>query len=176
MKSILLLVIASFLLSLSSAAQDTALHVNYYLTALRNEHHSFYKPGTRLAIAYNDGTSKRIIKGVFKGEKNDEMVIADKGGKKNQTYIPVDQITAARRIHPRSRIAFGIIGTALVTGGAIILNDSGNSVRSTYQAILAIPFIGLGSYLVVAVPISLLADQLTKKKRQNGWKFQLSEH
>jgi hypothetical protein len=165
----------AFLTSLSSTAQDTLPHLGYRFVALRNSERAFYKTGTRLVIKYTDGSSTQRLRGAFAGVMNGSIAIGARGGSKSMTVIPVEDISMVRKVHPQRRVAFAIIGTVLVGGGTAILESGGNSPGSAMRGALIIPVIGIGSYLLFAVPITLIAEKLNEKKRKNGWKFELSE-
>jgi hypothetical protein len=175
MKLTLLILIGTLSTSLSLTAQVTLPHLNSNFIALRNSEHVFYKVGKRLAIEYNIDSFTQRVKGMLAGAKNGSIMIGAKGVNKSTAVIPIADISMVRKVHPQRRVAFGIIGTALVAGGTAILGSAGNSPGSAMRNALVIPIIGIGSYFLFAVPVSLMVEKLSEKKQKNGWKFEISE-
>jgi hypothetical protein len=170
------LIILSVLLSLSVAVTSSAQGVAPALVASKNGYEKRYRPGTRLCIKYGNDSSTQKTRGIFTDVVDGKIVIAFKKKSKVQVVIPVEDITMLRKIKPGKRILYAAAGTALVAGGAAVIEQSGNSAGSGMATALVIPVIGAGVYTLCAVPVSLLFEKMGEKKRSSGWSFSVQQY
>ena len=176
MKLALLVLIGAFFIYHPLFGQDTLPNLNVSLIASRNGNLTSYEGGARLMIKHKSGSSTERVRGTFAGAFNKSIAIAKKqGGIRSITSIAIEDILMVRKINPRKRLAFGIIGTMLVGGGAAILESTGDSPGKAMGGALVIPVIGVGSYVLFAVPVTLLIEKLNEKKAESGWKFELAK-
>lgn len=155
-----------------SFSQDTALRSTSVLVASRNGAEEVYTIGTKLVLKYKDSLSVKRIRGVFSGSFEGKVLIT-KGNKNNKVLISVDSIILLRKIHPIRRIVFAAIGTALIGGGAAILDNGGDTPGSAIGGAFIIPVIGLGVLFVYTVPASLILEKINENRKSRGWKFSL---
>lgn len=156
----------------SAFTQSIDTGSSYVLVATNNASHNVYKQGARFFIRYSNGETGKKVRGVLTGFSDTEIVISTFSDLNNKTTIPIDSITKLRRINPRARLAFGIAGTALISVGAAVIN---NSSGSGFKDALIIPVIGAGSFLLYVVPISLLIEKLNEKTKTGGWTFSIEK-
>ena len=171
MKIYTLALLALILLSMNIAAQDTTSHFYSGLMASNYETEHMYKPGTRLLIKYGNENALNKQKGILTGISATGIALKRRKNSDELTVIRFDDMAVVKKVHPQRTIIFAAVGTALVTGGAIIIDGAGNTPGSTLRAALAIPLIGVGTYLVCSIPVSLLIDKFSERKRSSGWKF-----
>lgn len=156
-----------------SFAQDTPLQSTPILIASRNGAEEVYTIGTKLVLKYKDSLSVKRIRGVFSGSWGEKILITK--GNRNKYEVFVDSIVMLRKIHPIRRIVFAAIGTALIGGGAAILDNGGDSPSSAIKGAFIIPFIGIGVYFICAVPASLILEKVNENRKSRGWKFSLHQ-
>jgi hypothetical protein len=157
--------------SMATLGQDTTPNLSYSIVAKKNHQVVRYKPGTHLCVLYRSDASTLRARGFYEGVINGQIVIAKK---KNgvRVLIPVEDLTLLRKIAPGKRIVLGAMGTGMIAGGAALM-DKGDPHRNGMSNAMLIPVIGVGAYLVLATPISLLIEKASEKRQRNGWSFQL---
>ncbi|MDB5232585.1 MAG: hypothetical protein JWN76_3390 [Chitinophagaceae bacterium] len=172
MKNYLLTILTVLLFINSSlSAQDGIPHYSHTIIASKNGIEKIYKLGSRLFITYQNGSDQQKLRGYFTGVTNGKIAIARKKKTSEEILIPVENITVLRKINPGKRIIYGAVGTALVAGGAAIINKRSNSPGAGMRDALIIPIIGVGVYSLCVVPATLLLEKLSEKKRSSGWTF-----
>lgn len=153
-----------FFNSFSSFAQKNKLVAN------RNRESESYKIGEKVVIKFEkDGDIERT-RGVILNISEANFTVGNKRGTK-QTLIPVENISLIRKINPFQRIIYGVIGTAMISGGAALIDSGGDSPGSAMRGALLIPVVGVGVYVLGAIPVSIIVERLFEKKRDSGWKF-----
>lgn len=154
-------------------AQDTSLIKSAnVLIASRNGAEEVYTIGTKVVLKYKDSLSIKKIRGIF-SESFEGKVLITKGNKNNKVIISVDSIIMLRKIHPIRRIVFAAIGTALIAGGGVILDNGGSSPGSAIRGAFIIPVIGAGVCFIFAVPGSLVLEKINENRKSRGWNFSL---
>lgn len=154
-----------------SFAQDISLRSKAILIASRNGAEEVYTIGTKLVLKYKDSLSVKRIRGRFSGSWENKILITK--GNRNKYEVFVDSIVMLRKIHPIRRIVFAAIGTALIGGGAAILDKGGDSPSSAIRGAFIIPVIAIGVLFVYTVPASLILEKVNENRKIRGWKFSL---
>lgn len=166
-----------FLVSaISSSAQHNAGDLSYTLIASRNTIQKIYSPGSRFFLKYTNHASMHHCRGVFTGITDDKIVITTNKRKRENILIAPGDIILLRKIKPGKRILYGGIGTALVAGGAALINNAGDTPGSAIGGAIVIPFIGAGVFFLGAIPVMLLVEKLNEKNTANGWKFTIEKN
>jgi hypothetical protein len=177
MKSIIyfaVLILSSFSFN-CCYCQSAVPDLSYSISATKNGDSRSYKPGTPLFLKYNVDNSVTKARGYYLGTINDSVFIGKKRNKKSIQLIHINDILVLRKINPRKRIILGAIGTTLVAGGAVLAERTGNSPGGAMATALLIPVIGAGSYMVFAIPVTLLMENFSEKRKANGWQFILKK-
>lgn len=171
MKNYLIVFLAVTIFYVKSYAQDTTNVIFKNFVASKSSERKLYPIGTRLFIRYTNERSTNKLRGIIAG-LNKTKIFIKQGKKDSLISINIIDITLVRKIDPRGRIILGIVGTALVGGGAAFIDDGGNSPGSAMRDALIIPIIGVGSFCLHAVPITLFIEKIDERRRSNGWIFQ----
>jgi hypothetical protein len=127
--------------------------------------------GKKYLVKYQEAGEKKKTKLFFIGFSGDSILLTSRNGKKEQV-VPVSSIQSMKRVNSSFRIIVGSIGVAGVAGGAAILENGGKG-GTGWNTILAIPLVGIATYAIVAVPVSLLLDKLGEKRVNEGWSFRI---
>jgi hypothetical protein len=173
MKVNLLFILVTLVTFLSAVGQQALPDLSYSLIASKNRNEAWYNAGMRLCVKYKNPASVKRVKGIFAGVSDGEILVARKKKSEEGVLVPVEEIIAVRKINPRKRIVYGTIGALLVGGGGAIIDKGGNTPGSAMKGAFIIPLIGVGSYFLAAIPVSMLLDKAGEKKRSSGWEFQL---
>jgi hypothetical protein len=158
--------------SISLSAQPAGPDLTYELVASQKGTETTYKPGSKLFLKYNNDHSAKKCRGIFAGIKDGEIVIMNKRKDTEILILPRD-ITLLRRIRPGSRLILGGIGTAMVVGGTAGVDNAGSTHASSLRSAGAIAFVGVGVFVLLAIPVTLFVEKVSEKKIVNGWKFEV---
>ena len=169
-----LLVFITYLFSNALFAQNFKLDSSYKLIAVKDNFRKTFRTGTKFFVKFYNDSSVQKYRGVFTGITNDKIIITTHKKEKVLLILP-ENILLLRKIKPVSRIIYAGVGTILVTSGAIVLNNSGNTPASAIQGAFLIPVIGIGTYFLFAIPASLLIEKLGEKKKVDGWAFKIEK-
>jgi hypothetical protein len=172
MKHYIIVFLAVTIFQTQSFAQDAANGTFSNLAASKNGNRERYPIGTRLLIRYASDNSEKKVRGTIAGLSSTEIFIQPKKKEDSLIKLNINGITLVRKINPKRKKIYGIVGTVLVAGGIAIVGSGGDSPGSAMKGALAIPLIGAGSYFLFAIPITLLIEKAREKRSSNGWKFQ----
>jgi hypothetical protein len=143
---------------------------NNNLFAKRNRESEAYKIGEKVLIKFDTEGKIEKTRGIILEISEAKITFGNKRGTKHIS-IPIENISLLRRINPTNRIIYGILGTALISGGAALIDSGGDTPGSAMRGALLIPVVGVGVYILGAIPVSIIIERLSEKKRDSGWKF-----
>lgn len=171
LKKLIAVLFAIALFCLNTSAQDASTVTNTHFAAIRKGTLKLYPIGKRFLIKYTDESSTNKIRGILTEVNETEIFVKTNRKHDRPISIEIDEITLVRKINPKRKIIWGMVGTAMVAGGVAKMNSQGNSQNGMSGA-MAIPILAVGSYIVAAIPVALLIEKMNERRSSKGWKFQ----
>jgi len=166
-------------LSEKSLAQEKFPDASYRLIAERYGVEKIYMPGKKLFVQFQTGNGMNEgikARGFFAGSLRDSIVLGRQKDAWDRVLIDPESVVSVRRIRPTSRIIVGCGGLLLMTAGIVLLERGFDKDASGLSPILiGAPLLFAGTYMTFYVPISLIVEKLSEKKRRKGWTFLLNK-
>jgi hypothetical protein len=172
LKKLIAVLFAIALFCLNTSAQDASTVTNTHFAAIRKGTLKLYPIGKRFLIKYTDESSTNKIRGILTEVNETEIFVKINRKHDRPISIEIDEITLVRKINPKRKIIWGMVGTAMVAGGAAIAESQGNSQKEMSGGLMGYPIAGMGAYIVAAIPVALLIEKLNERRSSKGWKFQ----
>jgi hypothetical protein len=150
----------------SFAQKNEQPNRSFSFVASKNHTEKKYLTGTRLSLLYKSDSNIKKIKGIYTGVISGKIVIKRKKRSAEQIVIRPEQIIALRKIDVGTRIILGSVGGAMLIGGAAIAEN---------LTVLGILLAGPGTFMILAVPVTIGMEYLNQKTAKDGWIFSIHQ-